>query len=151
MNVHVISQDVIQHSVEPPLTDLQDCRPYMERPAEWKTWAIFYDQNGLKKTLLKFDLLKLKSDKGYWATTLGRYKKDLAKKDKYSKKRSRFPVYGQKGNDALCMKVQTHLDNGLPVKDATLRMFLIEYLVEANRSDILKDIAGNLVCYVGIL
>jgi hypothetical protein len=103
--------------------------------------AIFFSQNKLIKTLAHFNLLKEKNDRMYWSTTLNRYKRDLTK-EPVTNKRMRFPKYGSQGNDALCVKVQAHLDLGMPVKDSMLRMFLMEYLVEAGRTDILQDIAG---------
>ena len=67
--------------------------------------------------------------------------KDLKHRRNGGTAKLRYPVYGEAGNDALVAKVTRHLELGLPVPFNVLRTYLIEYLVEEGRYDILQMIS----------
>ena len=115
--------------------------PKQSRP-EWMTWAKCYQESSLDYTISKFKLMEIKPSRAYWSTTLNRYKA------KSFKSKGRFPIYGEEGNNFLCEKVQRHLDLGLPIDDKILRLLLMEYLVESEPFDILRDIGGNMKVYM---
>ena len=117
-------------------------RKTTDRPNNWEIIALHYAQWGKKNTIQSFqEELGGRSERSA-DQALRQWSSDLKSK-KSNVINSRGPVYGNEIDLLLIKEVKVRIDAGLPVDDATLRLFLIDILESHYRSELLIENDGK--------
>jgi hypothetical protein len=123
-------------------------RRYMEKPENWADIGFCFKLNGLQATLRKYSLLDIHPSSHYWTTILKRWEKLLSNlkagsTSETKKRRQRVNVFGSFIDIELKRKCDEYREHGITVNDATLKLLLMDLLLQHGDCTVLHKISSS--------